>query len=260
LSDPSPYSPPPQPPIGLSYSRSGPDPLAPARRASTMLFVLGGLALLLGLCTGLFVASVTTEQLQLVADQFGKNAPGAAGVLTPRLIRFLYIGMAIAGCVIGPWFILLGYFVRRASKAACVFSAIACGLLLLWMVMNLLSSVLMGVGGNPIGLVSACVGIIPVVLLGLTMTWLMQTLRALPQIQAMREHWQTNYTAAQQQQQIYNQGSTVYGHVGIPPANYGQQGYGYGAPPVVGGQPQQPDRPPVRHPPLPPDQQNPPQG
>src|SRR5438046_9035239 len=57
---PPPYQMPPMPPGG-PYSTDyyyGGDPLAPAKRASVMMFVVGAMILLLGMCAGVFVAAL----------------------------------------------------------------------------------------------------------------------------------------------------------------------------------------------------------
>src|SRR6185437_11764778 len=96
---------------------------------------------------------------------------------------------------------------------------IFCALLVLFDVLSILVGYLFGF---PMLIAGACLGFLPTALLVIAIVWLMQTLRALPQIEAVRLQWQAYYAAAQQQQQIYQQGPAGYGYGMPPPANYGQ--------------------------------------
>src|SRR5689334_4621864 len=81
--------PPPPPGYGqqVNYAMPGgygvSDPLAPAKRASVMMFVLGSMMLLCGLCTGL-VAAMPMEQ---IASQGGGQMPTLPPGMTYDLMR-----------------------------------------------------------------------------------------------------------------------------------------------------------------------------
>jgi hypothetical protein len=224
-----------------------------------MLLVIGALGILMGMCTGVVVLTFTAEQFQIASEQFAKNASGVPR-LSASVLRILYTAVAVASLGVGAILIVLGIFVRRASKVASVFAIILCGLALLYLCVNELALVL-GALGNPIIAVGACVFLVPIILLGLTTMWLMQVLKGLPHIEAARQQRVAHYASAQQQQQAYGQAPHGYGYppglqpgYGQPPVGAPPIGYGAIPPPMPG----QPTGPPVRHPPLPPDQQNPP--
>jgi hypothetical protein len=257
---PSPYSP-PNPPTNLNYASGFPDLMAPARRASIMMFVIGAMSLLLGLCSGAVVAMAQGAQYQALAQQFAKSSQGPPP--SESVLRTIYAALAIISAVAGIVLIVLGIFVRRASKVAMVFSVILCGMALLWLGISELSGLIQALG-NPVVAIGACVMLVPLATVGLTTMWLIQALKALPHLEAARQQWQAQYTASRQQQAFY-QGGPAYGQVQTPPPGYPQQpygGYNPGTPPGIGygamppaPQPD-PNAPPVRHPPLPPDQQN----
>jgi hypothetical protein len=256
----------------MGYAPPVPDLMAPARKASVAMFILAGLCIMMGVCSGLAVA-VPKEQLKLMIDaqQLKKNMPPMqlpAGWELEDIFHVMYAVVAIAGVVLGIIVLALGVLVRRANKVAAVFAAIICGLLALLMGLLTVNDLIMAVTGNPIAIIGICVGIIPFALFGLITLWLMQLLKSLPQIEAARRQWAAYNAAAQQQQQAYGQ-PYGYGYPTAPQPGYGQPPGGYahppaGAPPVgYGTLPPPPAQggesgPPVRHPPLPPDQQNPP--
>jgi hypothetical protein len=239
-----------------------------------MLFVLGSIFLLLGTCAGVSLLTLKSGQLETLKHDLEKNIQGLPPeMFNTEAMTKANTRSAIICFVVGPILIAFGVFVRRASKVATVFATIVCGLLLLYMALDVVADLLMGFTGNPVMALGACVALVPAFLFGLATAWLMQLLRALPNIQAAQQQWQAYYAAAQQQQQTHQQGPVGYGYGVPPPANYGQppQGgappgqtpYGYGAPPIPGAPPADQGSPPTRHPPLPPDQQDgggPPQG
>lgn len=243
------------------------DPLTMPKRASTLLFVLGGLALLLGTCA-LVLVNIPRDQFhdmmqhQKLPAEF-QNLPAGYSPEDMMMLKFKML-MAV-GLVSGSALIFLAIFVRRANKAAMVFGVILCVLALLYLIVDTAGGV-MQAAGNPLMLLGVCFMVIPLVLFGLAATWLMQALKALPRIEAARAQWQATYNNAQQQQQMYNQGSSGYGQ-GIPLQYYGTPP-GAGAPPPgssppvgYGAMPTPPPAQnqglPVRHPPLPPNPQDP---
>jgi hypothetical protein len=250
---PNPYSP-PDFPGGLG--QSPPNPLAPARRVAIMLFVIAALALLNATCTGISTLSHSDEQIDEVLKVLPKTPQGP--LFTASMVRTVQIASAVIMFVGGAVLLLLGIFVRRANKAALVFATILCGLALALVGICELAYVLGALFINPMFGIFACMGLIPVSMLGLTVLWLVQALRALPAMEAARQRGSADSAAYQ------NYGPAGGGYApGIvpPPGDYGQpygmpgpggtQSPGYGAMPA---KPPADQGPPVRHPPLPPDE------
>src|SRR5687767_9656379 len=111
------YQPPYQPPQGGYpnfdyYYQQPPDPLAPARRAATMLFVVGAVTILSSFCC--IGGSVMLPQL-MNNPEFAlrmRNVPG----ITLEQMRLGSMILGVGSLLFGITCIILGVFVRRASK------------------------------------------------------------------------------------------------------------------------------------------------
>jgi hypothetical protein len=269
---PSPYSPPPFSP-GAGGAPYGPNPLALARRAAILLFVLGALGMLLGLCIGPMVWVVPMDQ---VLAQSGMRQPEnlPQGVSMEQIMRITYTVVAVILFITGAVLAFLGIFVRRGNRGAMITAAVIAGLAILWFMLNVAGSALFALGGNPSALMGAVVGLVPLSLFGLLMSWLLKALKQLPQVDRARQQdayyaqQQAQYWQSQQQQYQQQYQPPQGAGYGYPPAQYGQgqtpppSGYGT-QPPANPGQQPSPDMGSVRHPPLPPgpqDPNGPPQG
>jgi hypothetical protein len=206
---PQPF-PPPQEPFRFDFSRyPRGDPLAPARRASIALWVIGGLGLLCGVCAGIGVWIIPSDQLaaqmpRLTAEQ--QKQLGNVDAETILRIGFTVIG--ISALAVGLTMVVTAAFVRRGSRGAAVVAIVACSLTLLWSIVTVLASVVQMIGGNA---ASALTGLFWVVLgaaLVVTVRWLVQTFRA----GSMASSWQLWHAQVWQYQQQQ------------------QPGYGYGPP------------------------------
>ena len=229
---PNPYQPPPGAP-GLQYYPPGPprDPLAPARRASVMLFILGGLGLACGLCIGIAAwmvpAEALVEQLRSgpTANQLNQLPPGWTA---EGLARAAYTVAAVLILVSGMTFAILGLLVRRGGRGASITGIVLCTLMMLWILLNLLLG-LTQIGRAPAVqiVVMLVFGGSLVAAAGFTIAWLAQAARAAPLMAWYRQQMQAQYWHYQQQQPAYSQR-------GAPPPGYG---YGYGqAPPSASQQ------------------------
>lgn len=240
--------------------------LAPARRASIMLIVVGSMALLFSACAApVFALSKEQYETELRNSPFVKNMPEQSnlppGFSLIDFTRNFQRASTLSGIAIGPVLIVLGIAVRRGNKIATVFAAIFCGLLLL---VELAMTAIGITLGNMYMCMGGCMGLVPFILLVITTMWLMQILKKLPQIAADRQLWEQSYAGMQQQQQLYNQGSFGFGQ-GAAPQQYRDIAPGpgagpAGAPPIGYGvtPPAAPEQgnPPPHEPPLPPDEQN----
>lgn len=222
---PNPYQPPPGAP-GFDYYRPVPrDPLAPAKRASIMLFVFGGLAVLAGICAGVVVWLVPLDQIvrqaqsSLSPQQLSQLPPGMS---LEQVIRIGYTVLGILGVGFGILLLCLGPFVRRGGRGSTITAIVLFVLIGLFCLLNLCGSVMQLAGGSA----AAAIGsLIFVALLGgtviLALVLLFQALRASGYAAWHQQHMQAQHWHYQQQQSAYSQGAA-------PPPGYG---YGYVPPP-----------------------------
>src|SRR4051794_2704849 len=114
---PSPYSAPPQYPVG--YGAPFPPPpnlLGPAKRAAILMWITGGLLLLSGMCCGIIGAvpldrlpPESRSELRPLETQLAQSGVSFAAVM--------WTGAALVG-VAGIVLVLLAFFVRRGGMGA----------------------------------------------------------------------------------------------------------------------------------------------
>ena len=194
-----PYTPPTQYAAGYDYYQS--DPLAPARRAGLLMYILGGIVLLSGFCCigmGQALPKLMAEQPEAFVGL--EQIPEA----TPQLLqRTLYIfsGIIFVG---GVGMIVLGRFVRAASKGAIITSiviAILAVLLLGIWLLGAAPTLLSPPGVHSLGL---CMLVVPIALFVLLIVWLFGAMRGVDR--AMASSYAMQYWQYAQQQQAYAQG------------------------------------------------------
>lgn len=222
---PNPYQPPS--PGFDQYRPAGADPLAPARRASIMLFVLGGLGLACGLGLGTMVwmapTDVLVKQLQATMN------PGQLSQLPPgwtieTFAHVAYTAAAILIVVGGIVMLLVGFFARRGGRGASVAGIVICALVILWLAVNLVGSLVQTLRAPGAQAAGAVVfGVVCIAAFALTLAWLVQAARAAPMVAWNRQRMQAQYGHYEQQYAAYQQPAP-------PPPGYGY-GYGYGAVP-----------------------------
>jgi MFS family permease len=192
---PTPYEPP-----GFVDYRNAPAPpelLALGRRASVVMFILGGLALL---CGALFFAA--TSRLPDVAqlESAGMKLPDTTGTpYTPaQVLHAMFLVVAVGMALVGAAYIVLGLLVRRGGRIAAMLGIGLTGLAVGWVLLNGIS--VFFVGGNiATGICGiAFAGVMVPVLITL-IKWLAQSLPAARQLAAYRQHW------ALQQMYLYHQ-------------------------------------------------------
>lgn len=246
----NPWQPPHQPYqpnyYGYGDTPGGDDPLVPARRASILMYVLGGLTLLGGLCcggVGIMLPNVMSQRPDLFSQA---ELPPEA---TPGLIQGVFLVLAGLVLLCGIAYIVLGFFVGKGGKAAIITSMVLTVPVVLYLVVNLIASVTLGArAGRADSLGGACVSIVPLVLFVLLFVWLVQAVKNVSRVQA---------------QAAYGQQYWQYGQPGAYPPGYPSAGHypapgGYGAPvppppPIApAGPPPLPGEPtPTRMPPPP---------
>jgi hypothetical protein len=222
---PSPYSPPPYYPQYAGYYAQR-DLLAPARRASWLMFALAAMLCFCGVCMG-GISRVNLNDLppesRMEFDRIESQLKNTGLSLKTMLI----ITGAMA-FVPGIAMAVLAIFVRRGGIVSLVLSLALDCVLILGVAFIMLSSLAAG----PQAMAGICVWAFPMAGFILLMVWLIQAMRAGPQITSQQSQYAAYYQQYQQAQQAY------------------LQTYGYAAPPAPQQQQQQP-------PPAPP-QQNPP--
>lgn len=202
---PSPYNVPQQYSAAYGY-----DPftyyLAPARRASVLMFILGGLGLACGLCIGVVIMIAPLEQ---VIEQSGVDFSEfrQMGYAPEKVLRVMYGGMSIVATIFAIALIVLAAFVRRGGLGAIVTSLVLCGLVILLLLLSL-ASVLVQLGR----LAGAAETVISLFLIGgllsifiLQFVWLIKAARASSAVRILRQQHQMQYWQYQQQHQMYAQ-------------------------------------------------------
>jgi hypothetical protein len=107
--------------------------------------------------------------------------------------------------------ILLGIPVRRGGRGVTLISIILSSLMLLFTLLSIVAPLLTG-GGMPDVIASACVSVLPMVLLTLLLVWLIQGYKGSGALDAMQAQYNQQYWQYAQQQQMYGQGP-----YGVPP-------------------------------------------
>lgn len=189
-----------------AYNPSG-DALAPARRASLFMFIIGGVLTLCSFgCTGIGAMAPWQEV-------FDKSPEIAARVpeLTPDLMRGIFIGFGVTGIVISLGLVLLAYFVRRGSGAVIITSIILGGIAVIGLIVVTLSGIVQGAtSGQPQVLFGACLYLVPLGLFGLMLFFLIQAARAMPRVAQAKSQQADMMSYHQQQQVAYQQAMQQY--------------------------------------------------
>lgn len=239
---PSYYTPPPNYP---------PRPSDATRLASVLLYVIGGIGILLGTCVA---AATWVGDVSPILHQKGMEGVGQLSqmmhVEPEQLIRMIYTCMGVCAIVLSGALGIMGMLVRRGSRAAAIVAVVVCFLAAGYFVINALVGFVQGLGGNPVMLAGGLIAALPAIIFGFTIFALLRCLRE-PRAPVGPAGYGAGY---------------AYPPQGAPPAQFTppptapppQQnaGYGYGnyptpPPPAAPGEGEPPA---PRHPPLPPDE------
>jgi hypothetical protein len=206
---PSPYYPPNVQPPYVPYTGPG-DALAPARRASTMMFILGGLLTALGLCETIQAFVVKIDDVMKQEHQFLGNSSGAAQMpMTSEQLKIFLIVVSFLFIAIGVSFILLAVGVRRGGKTSTVLATILTGLIVAGLALTILLMLVASLQA-PQALGFVCILLIPVALLVPLTIWLIGALRAQPNLSNAQQQYMAQYWQYQQNMQAYS----GYGYAG----------------------------------------------
>ena len=238
-------------PYGYGYY--GQDPvaalLAPAKRASIVMFVLAGLMLPCGGLMALAGAAADFSQLppdQVAQIQAVEQQLSSVGWSLKQMFVALGVFMLIPGLI----FLGLAVAVRRGGMGSVVTSIIFCGLVGLLAGMGVVANLAQGNGCGAVMFLVALIGLI------MAEVFLFQAAGRAGQIAAYRGGGMAAY-GQPYSQQGYGPGPQVYGqqqqYPSQQPQTWGQPGGGQWGPPQQGwGQQQQQFPPPPPPPPPPP--------
>ncbi|QOV88718.1 hypothetical protein [Humisphaera borealis] len=214
--------------------RPPPDPAAPARRAAIMMWVMGTLAVIGGLC---FAAVMPT----FIDSMLNSNVPeaqqlrqqlaeleGKAGVSAKTQLLVSGMVLIIAGGILG----VVAFFVRGGGKGGVIAGIVVVGLAIAYFVLNLLASVLMG--GSPAQLaLGACFMLVILGALGTTLKWLIDAVRNASRMGALQSQQQQMYGRyGQSSPQEPNPPAWPQQPGGYPPPGYSPPGQPPAVPPV----------------------------
>lgn len=212
-----PYNAPgPVPYGGYGYYQQNPleTLLAPAKRASIFLFIMGGLMIPCGILMGLVsfadfsqLSGPQAAQLELLESEFstlGWTVKGFFQVLGAILL------------VPGVLLVVLGVMVRRGGMGSVVSSIIVCCLMALLAGFATISGILQAGQGGGQAIMGACIWGVMLTMLIITLVFLFQAAKNSGQLSLYRAQYESQMYQAQQNQQMYQ---------GFPPQQYPQQQY-----------------------------------
>jgi hypothetical protein len=227
---PNPY-PSPYPPANFPMNYAAPhaawgDPLRPAKRAALIMFILGGLGLLCGVCLGI----VAVVPIQQMAAQQGQALPPLPPGVTWDLMQQTMGVFAVVAVIGSVLQMVVAFFVRRGGAAA---TAVGLVLTILWLLVWA-AIIVMAVLSRQ-GMTNVVANLIPGSAFLLQLLLCIQAQRASAQVAQWQAAYQAQYWQYLQQQQAYQMGAGPGG--AYNPASQGpQQQNPYHAPPAASAQ------------------------
>jgi hypothetical protein len=184
------------------------------RRAAIVLFILGGLMSVCGLCVSGVASTVPAEQL---AAQTPIPLPPE---VSPKMLLSVMIGVWLVVAVFGIAKVVLGIFVYNGRRPAIVVAIVVSSILVLLAVLSFLNDVRLALSsGNPMIAGGALLAAVLAGVLILELVWLIQAAKAATAVKAA---W-ANYHAEQwKNAQTSNGGAAGYWGYGLPQPPPGQ--------------------------------------
>jgi len=241
----------PQPPPDANLS---PEQLVgPARRAGTMMMIVGVLAVLAGLCVAYQANSFDPTDPRAIPDaQLRQQMQQQINTFETQLgisFRTLMLVFAAIPLLLGAVTGGVGLYVRNGGLASVVAGIVVVGLMLLGVGFALLAGLIQGMATGPAVLVvSVCVYGVPFGLLVMLMLWLVQAARAAPRLAEARRRLEARQGQYEERQQAFRQ-EPGPGYPQPPPPGQSNpnhragSGLGYSYPPPPTQPPQQPAPP-----------------
>ena len=206
----SPYSPPPHVQNPGYLSPQG-NLLAAGRRAGTLMLVLGGLILLMGLFNT--ISSALTPADVMVERQKKMFPAGDQLAVSSSVYKSMAVVAGMATTITGLVLVGLALSVRRGSKTSTIAGIVVTSLLLLFTGMMTLGFLIVGLSAPTI-LPIICVPGGATMLLIWQLIWLIGAARNTTALWAAQQQYQMQYWQYQQNMQAHS-------------------GYGYGAQPIA---------------------------
>jgi len=179
------------------------DPLAPARRASILMYILGGLVLLGGGCcigVGILLPSLIEQQPELGAAI--SNVPGA----TEQLVQVAFVVFGILTLFLGVAQIILARFVSRGGKGAVITSIIVSILMGLFLLFGVVQNAFNSAQKPAERGMGVCMMCVPLAMLALLIVWLFQAFAAAGRVANIQQQYAQQYWQYYQRQQQYGGG------------------------------------------------------
>jgi hypothetical protein len=198
---PPPYQHQPTQPGGYYPTGGYTDPLAPAKRSSIIMFILGGILSLCGLCfmglgplmNNAAMAPEQQAEFNRIEEQAGLP------------VSTILVGMGVASIVPGLVLVILGFFIRGGGMGAAITSIVFVCLFSLGTLLLLIGSVISLIAGDLNALLGGAALAIVLALLGLLLFQLLAAARNASQVSAMQAQYQMQYWQYQQHQRAYQQ-------------------------------------------------------
>jgi hypothetical protein len=216
-----PHLPPGSPPQPPGYSPgSHPlvaapmDPLGPARRASTLMYVLGALGIACGLCVG----AVFRMPLEQMAAQQGRALPQLPQGVTYAQLAGVATVFGVIAVVVSLVLLIVATYVRRGSSTAILIGMALTAVLLVVFVLQTGRALQDRQAGEIL------FSLVPLVAFGMLMAFLRQARRAGAYLRQAQAAYQAQYWQYLQQQQAYQSGGYNQSTYNAPPTGPAQPG------------------------------------
>ena len=209
---PPPFQP-PQGPLGYPTYNVGADLLRPARIASVMLWILGGLGMLCGVCASTLPwvlpldRAVEEARAKLPAEQLNQ----IRNVDLPQFIRILFTGMGVLVLVASIVLLCTAGFVWRGRRGAAITAMVECILIALCCLLGICLGLLQAASGVAAGIGGAILWLVVGIAFGVTIFWLARALRVSAMLGQNRQY-PAQYMQYMQQQAGLGQGGYGYGY------------------------------------------------
>jgi hypothetical protein len=213
---PQPF-PPPQGRAAFGFYGPVPGPLAAARRASVMLWIIGPLLLLCGACFGTVGTLAPFDQAIQQLRQFSpEQAQQLSNPQMQTALRITYGVLGVVALATGLTMTISAWFVRQGKRGGVATSLIACTPVVILALLSILNGLLGLATGVFVGIIPLLMGLGIAAVIGVTVRWLFQAFGA-ARFADQQQIVQQQYWQYLQQQQ--------------------PSGYGYGAPTPAPPQP-----------------------
>jgi hypothetical protein len=192
----------------------------PARRAGTLMIVLGALAALLGILSAYRANTFDPAELNSVPEA-RKQYDEQIAMIESVGLSFRGVGLFVAGVTLGVGAVMgaLGFGVRAGKMVPVVMSIMLTGVLLLFMGLAVLGGVVQGAAsGSPLMLAQSCFPFLLSAAMVLLLVWLIRAVRNAPHLTYARQLAEYQAAHYQQAREYYQHQAAAAPQPGIQPA------------------------------------------